>query len=291
MPYGALQLPTEVAGPAVEVETACSVWLSGLPDSCTVAPLEALVEERVRGSSAAGALLATRLSDQPGAAQLRLSSARAALAACEALDGAAGPPDEAGLQRPLLALPEPVARRWRAAHARLLGGLKRLTGTRSFHNFSPGFATSQDPRSVRSVYRCRSNITCGYRDLCAGRAFAVLRIIGRDFLYRQIRGMAGLVVAVASGAVPEAYFDLALGPACGVEVPCAPAEHLVLAKCVFRDGLFAALGTSGADGPAELRAAVAHSIADAGGAFDAFTRELQDAAPRLCAAVGASSAL
>jgi len=118
--------------------------------------------------------------------------------------------------------------------------LSRLSGTYSFHNFSPGFADATDPKSVRSVYRCRSAISAGQRDVLLGRDFAVLRITGRSFLYRQILGMAGLTIAITAGIVPLTYLDLALGQQGGIEIPTAPAGNLVLARCSFRDGAFTA---------------------------------------------------
>ena len=53
--------------------------------------------------------------------------------------------------------------------------------------------------------------------------------------------MVGLVCAVTLGVVPESYVDLALGEHSDIEVPLAPAGHLVLAECSFRDGLYSAL--------------------------------------------------
>merc|ERR1711879_491822 len=135
----------------------------------------------------------------------------------------------------LIALPEQVARERRVVHARLRDVLKKLTGTHSFHNFSPGFTDAADPRSMRSVYRCRSWISSGFHEMQTGRAFAPLRIVGRDFLYQQIRSMVGAVVAVTCGAKPATFLEFAFGPQCGIDVPCAPGANLVLARCVFRD--------------------------------------------------------
>jgi tRNA U38,U39,U40 pseudouridine synthase TruA len=160
-----------------------------------------------------------------------------------------------------------LAARRRAVHVRLRAALSQLTGTRSFHNFSPKrFAASgnaADPASVRTVYRCRCGMTSGYADMVvaaeaaapptvknalacaddarvvtgsgAGCAMAVLVITGRSFLYHQILGMVGLVIASVSGAVPPDYIELALSAQAGVEVPLAPAAGLVLAGCYFKD--------------------------------------------------------
>ena len=56
---------------------------------------------------------------------------------------------------------------------------------------------------------------------------------------RQVLGMVGLVIGVASGALPLEYVDLALSGAAGVGVVRAPAPNLVLTACLYRDGAFA----------------------------------------------------
>ncbi|CAE8608153.1 unnamed protein product [Polarella glacialis] len=215
----------------------------------------------------------------------------------------------AGLRGRLLALPAPEASLRRAVHARLRRALSKLTGARSFHNFSPGFKDAKDPRSFRSVYRCRSGITNGFRELAAGRAFAVLKITGRDFLYRQILSMTGLVLAVVRGSVPETYMDLALGPQGDIEVPCLLPGNLVLAQCVFREGAVpepvlqqAGLEKKGADGDGSsadpdfnnttvLQARLVAEIAraDSFAAFSEFVRELdEETAPRMHAILARS---
>ena len=73
-----------------------------------------------------------------------------------------------------------------------------LTGTRSFHNFCPHFHDDSDPKSVRSVYRCRSGMTAGFTSQSEGRDFAILTVTGRSFLYHQILSMMGLVIASSS---------------------------------------------------------------------------------------------
>ena len=157
--------------------------------------------------------------------------------------------------------------------------LKRLTGTKSFHNFCP---RALPGNALRSVYRCRSGMTSGWTDDVENRSFAVVTVTGRSFLYHQIRSMMGLVVAVASGLVPVDYVGLALketsageagtgsrslkrkrsssteqdgaegsmtatgkrgserGQNARVEVPLAPGENLILAACHFKSGDFAA---------------------------------------------------
>lgn len=246
VPYEALLQPRELKAIAAESASSppeeedgdgCWVWLCGLPDSYAVETLQETLGELLGASLRLCEV--SRMEDTAGAAKVRFASGADANAACTLIDGAPGLADAEGVRGPLLALPELVASRWRAAHVRLRGALKSLTGTRSFHNFSTGFSGADDPKAVRSVYRCRSGITSGESDRRAGRAFAVLRITGRDFLYRQIRCMVGIVVAVARGSLPEVYLHLALSNTVGVDVPCAPAENLVLAECVFRDGAFA----------------------------------------------------
>lgn len=253
VPYDAILLPEErsvclSAGSsqrkalehAATAQSANSVWIMGLPDEFDLLALERRVLQLL--AHAKGDLSIVQVApcaESSGSATITFADAEAMLDACEALDGAAGLPDLSGISIPMLALPEVVASVWRSAHTRLRGVLKKLTGTRSFHNFSPGFADAMDPKSIRSVYRCRSGITSGYRELVSDRAFAVLRISGRDFLYKQIRGMVGLVVAAARGTVPQTYLDLALSDEGGIEVPYAPPGNLVLAECVFRDGAFA----------------------------------------------------
>ncbi|CAK0896062.1 unnamed protein product, partial [Prorocentrum cordatum] len=166
-------------------EEARWAWLSGLPDECTAEAVRARVEELLGGRAAVEQVA---LGESPGSARLCFRDRADALAACARLDGAAGPADPGGASRgePLCAVPEPVARRQRNLFARLRNALKKLTGTRSFHNFSPGFVDASDPRSMRSVYRCRPGGLPGYHQQLGGRAFAVLKITGRDFLYRQI---------------------------------------------------------------------------------------------------------
>jgi hypothetical protein len=58
----------------------------------------------------------------------------------------------------------------------------------------------------------------------------------------MIRHMVGLAIAVVSGAVPASYCELALSSDYRerVELPLAPGGNLVLARCSFRDGQFAA---------------------------------------------------
>ncbi|CAK9016188.1 unnamed protein product [Durusdinium trenchii] len=217
---------------------ACRVWVSGLPESANNDQLFDLVETlRSKEDLPKGRLLDVQFSRKDCSAMLSFEDARSALCLCWNLDGTEGPVDKTGYRSPLLALPESIMQILQEVHKRLRSSLKRLTGTRSFHNFSPGFADALDPKSIRSVYRCRSGVTTGFKDFLRGKAFAVLRITGRDFLYHQIRGMAGLVCAVTLGIVPEAYLELALGET-QIEVPLAPAGHLVLAECFFRDGLF-----------------------------------------------------
>lgn len=46
---------------------------------------------------------------------------------------------------------------------------------------------ASDPKAVRSVYRCRSGMTSGWRDKLAGREFAIVTLSGRSFLYHQVR--------------------------------------------------------------------------------------------------------
>ncbi|CAK9031635.1 tRNA pseudouridine synthase A (tRNA pseudouridine(38-40) synthase) (tRNA pseudouridylate synthase I) (tRNA-uridine isomerase I) [Durusdinium trenchii] len=209
-----------------------------LPESANNDQLFDLVETlRSKEDLPKGRLLDVQFSRKDCSAMLSFEDARSALCLCWNLDGTEGPVDKTGYRSPLLALPESIMQILQEVHKRLRSSLKRLTGTRSFHNFSPGFADALDPKSIRSVYRCRSGVTTGFKDFLRGKAFAVLRITGRDFLYHQIRGMAGLVCAVTLGIVPEAYLELALGET-QIEVPLAPAGHLVLAECFFRDGLF-----------------------------------------------------
>ena len=231
---------------------ACEIWLSGLPETTSVEELTDLVNRLSREpqgtvtdkstgfvGDASGSLLEVRFSRKDGSATLLFAEALVALSLCWKMDGAGGPPDAHGYRAPLLALPQSVMHILQDVHKRLRSSLKKLTGTRSFHNFSPGFSDGSDPKSIRSVYRCRSGVTTGFRDFISGKAFAVLRITGRDFLYHQIRGMAGLVCASALGVIPIEYLDLALSSEANIEVPLAPAGHLVLAECVFRDGQFA----------------------------------------------------
>ena len=208
------------------------VWISGLPEATTEQELldfltnySALEPDEIH------------FSHKDGSARVRLPDASSVLSLCWALDGADGPLDRCGARGPLLALPNSVMEVFQGVHQRLRACLKRLTGTHSFHNFSSGLSPSE-PKSMRTVYRCRSGITSGFKDLLSGRAYAVLRFTGRDFLYHQIRAMAGLVCAVTSGVLADSYLDKALGPL-SVEVPLAPAQHLVLAECSFKDGLYA----------------------------------------------------
>ncbi|CAJ1436448.1 unnamed protein product, partial [Effrenium voratum] len=228
VPYDCLLLPEEQAiwsqlRASGGVNEEAWVWVSGLPEAD--AELREL-RERVAG------LLEVQMDSKEGSARLRFADSGAALRACEALDGALGPKDAGGGRGPLMALPEPLLQLLQRVHKRLRSCLKKLTGTFSFHNFTCGMAPN-DPKSIRSVYRCRSGVTSGYTDFVTNRAFAVLRITGRDFLYHQIRGMAGAVVAAVSGLVPETYLELALSSE-PVEVPKAPGGFLVLAECVFR---------------------------------------------------------
>lgn len=238
---------------------ACQVWVSGLPERTSIEELKDLVRSLQKGEHCepspqsdqsardrADAFVATdcslqevQFSRKDGSAILIFKDAALALSLCWKMDGAEGPPDAQGFRAPLLALPQSVMHLLQNVHKRLRSSLKKLTGTRSFHNFSPGFSDASDPKSIRSVYRCRSGVTTGFRDFLSNKAFAVLRITGRDFLYHQIRGMAGLVCALALGVLPSDYLDLALSNEANVEVPLAPAGNLVLAECIFRDGQFA----------------------------------------------------
>ena len=211
---------------------ACWVWVSGLPIEATASDLAATIRALCVGS-----LEEVVFSKKDGSAKLKFADSASALAACFALDGSPGPPDAQNQRAKLLALPQPLLEEWQTVHKRLRSALKKLTGTRSFHNFSPGFQDANDPKSLRSVYRCRAGVTSGYRDYIHNKAYAVLRVTGRDFLYHQIRSMAGLVVAVTSQVLPLSHLDLALSREI-VQVPLAPASHLVLVECVFRDGEF-----------------------------------------------------
>eukprot|EP00438_Fugacium_kawagutii_P030154 Skav235176 [mRNA] locus=scaffold721:230861:232189:- [translate_table: standard] len=221
---------------------ASQVWVSGLPETTSISELIDLVRTlhgKKSNPSDSSLPLEVQFSRKDGSAMLFFTDPALALSLCWKLDGAEGPPDAQGHRAPLLALPQSVMEILQNVHKRLRSSLKKLTGTRSFHNFSPGFSDAFDPRSIRSVYRCRSGVTAGFRDFLDGRAFAVLRITGRDFLYHQIRGMAGIVCALSLGVVPSDYLDLALSNESNVEVPLAPAGNLVLAECLFRDGEFA----------------------------------------------------
>eukprot|EP01052_Picozoa_sp_SAG31_P012181 SAG31_NODE_706_length_12688_cov_41.991342_2_plen_337_part_00 len=177
------------------------------------------------------------LSPHPGSAIIELSDKETAAALAETLDGAK---DLVGAEvNGLLALLESDAAPRRDAHSCLRDALRLLTGTRSFHNFCPHFQDASDPKSVRSVYRCRSGMTCGWHDKAKGRDFAIVTVCGRSFLYHQILSMMGLVIGVARGAIPLRYVTFALDKnRPDVEVPLAPASNLVLAECVFRDSAF-----------------------------------------------------
>lgn len=302
IPYRALWRPEELESETQEAEAsqqrfgseaaaAQSVWVCGLPDECSVDVLRAFADDLLASTTPTEQIL---LSESPGAATIGMADASGARALCAALDGAVGFP---GAEGALLALPAQEAARRKKVHIRLRMALKRLTGTQSFHNFSPRVADADDPRSICSVYRCRSAMTSGYHEWLDGSAFAVLTVTGRSFLYRQILGMMGLVIAVVSGAVPEDYIDFALGETVGVEVPLAVAGNLVLAECVFRDGAFA----PAADGCgarrqnlsrlSELDVALRQNLlAEMSGktsqiAFDEFSAELSNSiAPRMRAA-------
>ena len=93
----------------------------------------------------------------------------------------------------------------------------------------------------------------------------------------------GLVIAVVSGQLPEAYVDLALGEQGGVEVCVAPAGNLVLSECFFGDKAFPRCAGSGAVIEALLQAfkdEMAGSQLQA--EFDTFRHELYGTiAPRL----------
>eukprot|EP00434_Breviolum_minutum_P008429 symbB.v1.2.007440.t1/scaffold445.1/size204899/3 len=215
---------------------ACQVWVSGLPETTSNEDLIDLVIKL--GKVDRDALLDVQFSRKDGSAILVFADSATALSLCWKMDGAEGPLDAKDYRAPLLALPQSVMCKLQEVHKRLRSSLKKLTGTKSFHNFSPGFSNASDPKSIRSVYRCRSGVTTGFRAFLSGRAFAVLRIVGRDFLYHQIRGMVGMVCALTLGVVPDAYLDLALSDEVHIEVPLAPAGNLVLAECFFRDGCF-----------------------------------------------------
>ncbi len=220
---------------------ACQVWVSGLPETTSNEDLIDLVRNITLQSNShqnGGALLDVQFSRKDGSAILVFADSATALSLCWKMDGAEGPLDAQGYRAPLLALPQSVMCKLQEVHKRLRSSLKKLTGTKSFHNFSAGFSNASDPKSIRSVYRCRSGVTTGFRGFLSGRAFAVLRIVGRDFLYHQIRGMVGMVCALTLGVVPDAYLDLALSDEVHIEVPLAPAGNLVLAECFFRDGFF-----------------------------------------------------
>ena len=215
------------------------IWVSGLPTEANAADLTSTISALPAPLDNMAKLLQEVLfSRKDGSAKLRFTDCESALVVCAALDGFPGPPDAQGQRAPLLALPDSLLNEWQSVHKRLRSALKKLTGTRSFHNFSPGFNDASNPQSSRTVYRCRAGVTSGYKDYLEDKAFAVLRITGRDFLYHQIRSMAGLVIAVARGLISESYLDLALSDASDIRVPLAPASHLVLAECVFRDGEF-----------------------------------------------------
>merc|ERR1711969_271841 len=99
--------------------------------------------------------------------------------------------------------------------------------------------------------------------------------------------MMGLVIAVASGAVPCEFIALALSSAGGVEVPLAPAGNLVLAECCFKERAFAPTvdgfgakrqGTALlSDEESRLRLAIDAAVASGAlqAAFDAFLSELR----------------
>lgn len=303
VPYRALWLPEEVlsrsgSGPpahdAREQEDQW-VWVMGLKDDCSEEDFRIFAESRLAEASAAQGIAPPAIEcvdpfRKRGSGYLKFSDASAANLACALLDGAEGTSGDQGEgRRVLLALPGPEARVRRAVHGRLRTVLSRLTGTRSFHNFSPGFAdATSDPRSVRSVYRCRSELISGFRDLSLGRDFAVLRITGRDFLYRQILSMSGLAVAIARGSVPEAYLDLAFNST-DIEVPCAPAGNLVLAECVFRDGAFKPDSADATAANGALLEAIVTEVSSSSNmnAFENFLQELDvDIGPRLSAALG-----
>merc|ERR1719188_2688866 len=105
--------------------------------------------------------------------------------------------------------------------------------------------------------------------------------------------MTGLVIAVTRGVLDEDHIDLVLSDAT-VEVPFSPSANLVLAECVFRDGIFAppwgararaststrsgCLGLPQTAASDSMRAAVIHELCSEASrsAFSAFVRQLEE---------------
>jgi hypothetical protein len=268
----------------VEADNCRTVALFGLPDALSTDALAAWVAARVAETSVAFVVEGCWV-DGRGSGTLLLGSSQQVRGACSLIDGAtlqlanllpglivspmlpAHAATETSSTLVVRALPLRVSARWKGVHRRLHDALSKLTGTRSFQNFCPHFAspaareaadraadsgnddiaanavendddddddnnnavrsstatarpeatkgaaalTAFDPKSVRTVYRCRARLLGGWQDFASSSGgCAQLVICGRSFLYRQILSMCGAVVAVVAGLVQSAFLDWAL---------------------------------------------------------------------------------
>ena len=229
IPYSALYLPSEKKV-AQQRSTCSSVWLCFLPNDYDILALQSWAQSQLNMKTLTNDALHKVFkivpNDHGGACHILTSSPHAAQQLASVLDGAQLPLDlfpptaaaaattretdtTAHHRQNLLALLDCDAVVRKDIHRRLRASLKLLTGTKSFHHFCPR-TNRGDGQSIRSVYRCRSGITSGWKDEVMGRSFAVVVVTGRSFLYHQIRNMMGLVVGVVGGLLPKEYIQWAL---------------------------------------------------------------------------------
>ena len=128
-------------------------------------------------------------------------------------------------------------RSWALYRLRLLARLKSVIkqfegdALHAYHNFSEG-VSSTEARAKKRVSRfyCR-----GIVELAPGLECVVLTFQSLEdgFLYKQLRKIVGLLVAVARGDVPDSYIQLALDENVVLPVPCAPVHLGAIADCIY----------------------------------------------------------
>lgn len=130
-------------------------------------------------------------------------------------------------------------RHWDLYRIRLLARLKSLIKQfqggklHAYHNFSEGVSSTESRAKKRAKgfrFYCRGIMQLGSSLECVILTFQTLE---DGFLYNQLRKIAGLLVAIARGDVPESYIRLALDENVVLPVPCAPVHLGAMVDCIY----------------------------------------------------------
>ncbi len=113
---------------------------------------------------------------------------------------------------------------------RLVGVLRRLLGTHSFHNYTDTSRLGPDDKSAT-----RYIIDVGVGDVVElrGVAYAPLRFHAQSFVLHQIRKMSAMVAATFRGDIPDGAIEAALRERRVPAIPLAPACSLTLRSALF----------------------------------------------------------